>query len=563
MTAAPPGAAAGDRLRWVIAALGLLAVYVALSLLMDPHGYLGTDTGTKVATLEAMDRAGTARPDVGYWAQRWDPAGDLHPLRDATLVDGHWVAVTTLPVLEAARPLYALAGYRGSLLLPMAGAVAAAGAAAVLAGRVGADRRGRWVAFWATGLASPLLVYALDFWEHSIGVALVAWSALLLDDVAGGRRAPLWAALAGAGFAAAATLRNEALVYGAVTLLAAVWVWARRRRGGDRVVPALVRSAVAWTVGFAAVFGANAWLEDALAGQSRGERASSTAAEAGSGLPDRVREAAVTLTGFKGDTWAAAAFGAVLVAALAAAVVALRRGRLDEGRAVRAVAGLAAVMAVAGLVRPSFVPGLLVAYPLAAVGLFGRLGGSGPSAGRAPRRWWAWAVGALPVVWAFQYLGGAGPQWGGRYTLPSALVLGVLGVAGLRDLPVAATRAMLALSVVVTATGAYWLHVRSHEVPRFFDDVDALDGDVVVARDEFVLREAGPRLLDRHWLRAGDESAYRRAADLALRSGARTLVVLDPAGVPPDPGPRWRLDGRLALELVDDEVVAARYRRSG
>ena len=46
----------------------------ALSLLMSPKGYLGTDTGGKVATLEVMaHHGGGLDPDLGYWAARWDP----------------------------------------------------------------------------------------------------------------------------------------------------------------------------------------------------------------------------------------------------------------------------------------------------------------------------------------------------------------------------------------------------------------------------------------------------------------------------------------------------------
>src|SRR5690606_26187922 len=94
------------------AAAVLLVLYLLLSGLMDPDGYLGTDTGAKVATLEAMDRQGSARPDVGYWAEELDPDGIVHPLYQTRLLsDGSWVNVTTLPMIELARPLYALGGY--------------------------------------------------------------------------------------------------------------------------------------------------------------------------------------------------------------------------------------------------------------------------------------------------------------------------------------------------------------------------------------------------------------------------------------------------------------------
>src|SRR4051794_34933714 len=107
--------------RIVPACMILLAVYMGLSLLNDPRGYLGTDTGGKVATLQAMDEHGGLNPDVGYWAEKWDPTGRLHPLYYTSHLGDKWVNVTTLPALYVAYPLYELGGYRGALLVPMLG----------------------------------------------------------------------------------------------------------------------------------------------------------------------------------------------------------------------------------------------------------------------------------------------------------------------------------------------------------------------------------------------------------------------------------------------------------
>ncbi len=63
-----------------------------------------------------------------------------------------------------------------------------------------------------------------------------------------------------------------------------------------------------------------------------------------------------------------------------------------------------------------FVPGLLIASPFAAVGL--ALGWRSDV-----RVITVMAVVALPLVWFFQYSGGAGPQWGARYTLLSGALL--------------------------------------------------------------------------------------------------------------------------------------------
>ncbi|MER3452385.1 MAG: hypothetical protein C4344_01415, partial [Acidimicrobiia bacterium] len=152
----------------------MLALYIMLSFANDPGGYLGTDTGGKVATLRAMVRHRGLDPDVGYWAQRWDPSGSLHPLYYTTHIGHRWVNVTTLPAVYAAYPLFKVGGYRAALLIPMLGSVLAAFAARALARGLGADERTAWWAFWLAGVGSPLAIYALDFWEHSIGVALVA-----------------------------------------------------------------------------------------------------------------------------------------------------------------------------------------------------------------------------------------------------------------------------------------------------------------------------------------------------------------------------------------------------
>ena len=176
----PPRARRG---RALLAAALLLAVYGVLSVANDPHGYLGTDTGGKVLTLQAMeDRGSTTNLDVGYWAEEHDPEGRLHPYFGTGRIGVRWIQVTTVPLLLAASPLYDLGGYRLALLLPMLGGVLVAAAARALAQRFGADRAQAWWAFWLVGLAGPVVVYALDLWEHTLGLAAMAWAVVLLAD---------------------------------------------------------------------------------------------------------------------------------------------------------------------------------------------------------------------------------------------------------------------------------------------------------------------------------------------------------------------------------------------
>ncbi len=99
-----------------------------MSFLNSPDGYLGHRHRREGGhARRTWSRHGTERPDVGYWAEQWDPTGHYHPLFDSKQNDdGEWINVTTLPMLLAARPLYDLGGYRLALLLPMVGAIAAA-----------------------------------------------------------------------------------------------------------------------------------------------------------------------------------------------------------------------------------------------------------------------------------------------------------------------------------------------------------------------------------------------------------------------------------------------------
>src|SRR5262249_46550038 len=171
-------------------------------------------------------------PSVGYWAASSDPRGTLHPLRFTADVDGVWVQATTLPMLVLAAPLAAVGGDRAVLLLPMLGAVACAFAARALARRLGASTG--WAAFWAVGLATPVAIYALSFWEHTIGVALMAWAVVLVVDVVRDRAGARRAAVAGALFGAAATMRTEAFVYLAVAAATMCASIALRGRGMRR-----------------------------------------------------------------------------------------------------------------------------------------------------------------------------------------------------------------------------------------------------------------------------------------------------------------------------------------
>jgi hypothetical protein len=528
------------------AVAALLVVYVAASALMDTGGYLGTDTGAKVATLDHMVATGSWHPELPYWAEAQDPTGRVHPIFDTVRVDGRWVHVTTLPMLLAAVPLYALGGYRLALLLPMLGAVGVALAARSLARRMAGEAAG-WRAFWVVGLTSPIVVYALDLWEHSLGVACVLGAVALLAGVVEGEAVPRRAIAAGALLGLAATMRTEALVYTAV----AVGVCALFSLVAGEVRRAVTTGALA-VGGFAPVWLANRGLEVALGGTSREGRATSAASGGLSHVGDRVREAAITLLAARPDALAkVVVVGGIFVGLVAGAVVASRRGRPDVGRGLLvAAAALHLVLILQGL---GFVPGMLIAAPLAVVALATR-----PTT-RAGSYALAVAVGSLPLVWAFQYLGGAFPQWAGRYALPSCLLLVTLGVVALPSLERSVQIGIVVLAALVTASGVGWLSERSHAVDRWFEQAAARPEEVLIVRNGFFVREGGAASTERRWLTAVSKADLDVAVGVVDGAGLHTFGTVDEAADAPARLDGARLVGTDATRLLGGTLYIHRY----
>ena len=511
----PPEAVTTNRLltllrRPVVACLVLLCAYAGLSVaLNDPRGTLGTDTGGKLATLRVMEQRGTLDPDVGYWAEASDPKGVLHPLYYTYRVGDGWVNVTTLPMLYAAYPLYLAGGNRAILLLPMLGALLAALAARSLARRLGA--RSGWPAFWVIGLASPLAIYALDFWEHALGLGLMLWGVDWFLRASGERgRIRDWV-FGGLLFGAAATMRTEALVYLAVCGGIACLLWL----GRERDLLAVIGRGLAVLGSAGVVLVANDLFERLVLGTSlRGARATGTAEAAGTSLGDRVHEAWTYVFGTNRLPWASdLVLGAVIVLLIVIGVWLLFR---PEER--RLVLGVAALVG-AGLLYfyvfghgLGFVPGLLVASPFAAVGL--ALGWR-----RDVRVITVMAVAALPLVWFFQYSGGAGPQWGARYTLLSGALLLVAATVVLEGRR-AAFVGVLVVALLITGFGIAWLSVRSTWVASGMATIVARHDQAIVSGSQHLLREGGAFYdPNAHWLTAAPGAQLDRAVHIVHDAG--------------------------------------------
>jgi hypothetical protein len=530
----------------------LVAAYVALVLLSDPRGTLGADTGIKVATLKTMEQRGTLVPGLGYWAAPWDPAATVHPFRDTRLIGDAYVDVTSLPMLYAAYPLWRLGGYRATLVWPIAGAVACAFLARAWARRLGGPAEG-WPAFWLAGLASPLAIYGLDLWEHTIGVALMAGAAYVLVGPAerppGVRPATAgWCgAVAGAAFGLAYTLRTEALVYGAASFAVVLAVHLRR---GDRL--AALAGGAAGALAFAAVALANAGLEIVAIGQTiRSGRATGAAGAGGSALGPRLREGAITLfSAFPTFDPLLVGLGLAGSVGLVAAVALAGADRPWGGRPAMLAAGVAgAVLALRLSLGLGFWPGLLATTPVAAVGLV-----HGWSA-RPSRLAVLMALAPVPLVLVFQFTGGALPQWGGRYLLTTGFVLAVVGAAHLPEVVGWLRRAVVGAAVLVTAVGVAGLVARTHQVAAVLPALRGRPEAVLIWPDGFLSREFAAVYGEREWLAVPDGGGPEAPAEVVRRAGRPSLGVLsrvygtDRGAEPVLPG--FHVTGRSFVPFID------------
>lgn len=535
--------------RPLVAAALVLVAYGALTSLMSSGGSLGADTGAKVATLEVMNERGSWRPEVGYWAARWDPDASIHGLQQTQPIGDDFVVVTTLPMLLAGHPLYDFGGYKLALVLPMLGGLGVAFGCRALARRL-ADENVGWVVFWVTALGSPIVLYSLDFWEHAPGAALMVWGVVHALDVALERDRP-WTPLAvGALLGAAATLRSEAFVVTLVAVSAACLAVVLARRSLVRPMQVGLLA----VAGFGGPWFANVVLEgrlvdpgDGAAGLDRTTRAQGLLGGAGVRAGDRLQEGLTTLFAtYSSSAWLAILSGALAVGLLLVAVHRAPRG--DRAGGVAAAVASTALIGLPALDGLGWVPGGWVAFPAAGLGLLALT-----HAGAL--RWTVVAcLVAYPVTWASQYLEAALPQWGGRYALTITLVLGTCGLCAVATMGRDALLVAVVPCVMVTAVGIAWMSYRTHEIDRLFDQLVERPEDVVFAKYGVFVREGMAAYDERLWLAAGhgtDAAAdLAEATELVEDAGLHTIGVLDESAGAPAAIGRFDLMGEIRYDVA-------------
>ena len=449
------------------AALILFGIYLVLGLIKEPRAHMATDTGMRAATIRVMDENGGISPDVGYWAEPWDPEGRAHPLL-AQRTERAWVGVGTLPTLYVERAFFHLWGNRGALLVSMLGSTLCALGVWYLGREFTAGPA--WAAFWIVGLGSPVAVYALDLWDHALGLGLMTWGvALLLDcrhQSARERWRARWRARAAGGgllLGAAMTLRAEVAVFAAVTLAIVVVGLLAAKRPARAAAVGLV-----FALAFLVPVGLNQLLEERAVGQvvrPQGGLARRTPVrEIGTSLDVRVENAFITTLAVQDPPKREIVVVSMMLVAFLA--LAIHRAREPDHLAKIAMIGVRAVYAAVALSGWGFVPSLFVATPIALVGVLGGW------TERSLRLLLAIALLSLPLVWLSSPADGAAPQWGGRYLLMSGVLLTPAGVAALWSFPAWMRRLLVGLAVAVTMLGVSWLFVRTNRVASLMDKLE-------------------------------------------------------------------------------------------
>jgi hypothetical protein len=194
---------------------------------LRPDTFFAGDSGVKLIAARAAAANPSHPLDVALPQIGGQPVAYVEPFFAVHGDHSHAVTSELFPLVTA--PVLAVAGIRGVYVWPAIGLVAALWAISAL-GRALDQRRTGWVIAVVGLLASPLLFYGLEFWEHAPAVACGAAAALAFV-----RRRPV---LSGVLFGTAALLRPEA-VWFAVAVVASSPLLPSRPRPGQVVLVAV------------------------------------------------------------------------------------------------------------------------------------------------------------------------------------------------------------------------------------------------------------------------------------------------------------------------------------
>jgi hypothetical protein len=202
-------------------AVAIVLAYGALQYWwLPPEGFLTGDQGAKYLQARAVLQHGPFHP----WVE--GPGLDLdveHRWQEPFLIHNGDHLVSLFPWLLSVftAPFLWLFGLRGLYVVPALSVAITFGAACRIGRRLGQPGRGIWSG-WCAVLATPMLVYGAELWEHAPAVALTTVAAALMMPRSSRRTIRYISAGVCLGFAA--SLRTETVLMIPALGIAAVWV---------------------------------------------------------------------------------------------------------------------------------------------------------------------------------------------------------------------------------------------------------------------------------------------------------------------------------------------------
>jgi hypothetical protein len=235
---ADPGSRLSPIVRSHPAALLSLAVltllYLAAFLALPPQALTHHDEGAKYLQVRNLRLTPSGLDwSINYPARRLDPEVEFAPFHPKQhVVDGQGRIYLQWPIFLglATRIFWKVAGFPGLYVVPLLAGLGTLWAAYLLALAAGVAKRVAWLAVPLLGLATPISLYSLLYFEHTLAALLVTLS-LLAAVIALRQPSPSRRALAASGalLAFAVYFRSELYIL-ALVLGLALLAWGRRQQ---------------------------------------------------------------------------------------------------------------------------------------------------------------------------------------------------------------------------------------------------------------------------------------------------------------------------------------------
>ena len=532
------------RLQFTIGIAAILSIQVIVIIAGDSRAFSGSDAGGRAASVQAAVENGGCDHDLDYWASTWDPEGVAHPMLTSATAEDRFVQPASIPYVCSASIASRTFGQPWGLAVPVTGVLMAAAGAWLLDRELGGSGL---LAMLLVGAVGPVAFYGSDHWEHApavgcavLGTAVILVRGSMASGVVGGL---LWGL--------ALTLRTETAIVALTLAVAVAMVGPMRRSFLERWSRSLLLVVSAVAVGVLDRF-----LQARLIGTDyRTARAGGQVSSAATDLGERASDALVTsfaLVPTIPPTPGIAIGSGLVVCVLVLALCA--KGSIDSRIAAAGFAAAAIGLVGYRMFNLGFVPGLFAATPLAVFGVVV----AGRAAPALVRVLAGASLLALPAVWALQWTGNLGPQWGGRYSLTSGVLLVVCGLVLVRESrSLVASAGVLVASLLIGVTGLVWHVERTQTFAAVVEQVLELPcEDVLISTSTYLLREGGSFVELRTGVRDdgcrmlnGGDGRLQLALEVARESGADSVTLLAVGRIESDPESLER------TEIIDRDFI--------